>query len=180
MNRVFGRSHRFCSDNALRAYRPSSSSAAGGIPSSRVEALHSAPLRPSSCGRWSPEVDRADPAPVLLEHDARVLKRAARLSLAQEGTVQVAVISLLDLGVGDQVIEAVGAADGLEVLMGRARARSCSGYHGGARDPFQPGARRSPWLILTLASPHPSPFRKRATGMMAPALPGRPGRGRSP
>jgi hypothetical protein len=53
-NRVFRQNHRFCSDNTLMADRPSSSSAAGGTPSSRGEALHSAPLRPCSYGRWSP------------------------------------------------------------------------------------------------------------------------------
>ena len=53
------------------------------------------------------EVDRADPAAVLLEHDARVLERAPRLALTQEGAIQIAVISLRDLGVGDQVVEEV-------------------------------------------------------------------------
>jgi hypothetical protein len=64
------------------------------------------------------EVD-GGPAPpaVPLEHDARVLERAARLALAQEGAVQVALICLLDLGVGDQVVEEVGAADGVDVLV---------------------------------------------------------------
>jgi hypothetical protein len=70
------------------------------------------------------EVDRADPAAVLLEHDAAPLERARRLALAQEGAVQVAVIGLLDLGVGDQVVEKVGAANGMDVFVGLAPSSS--------------------------------------------------------
>jgi hypothetical protein len=63
------------------------------------------------------EVDRANLAPVLLEQDAGVLERAARLALAQESAVQIAVISLRDLGVGDQVVEKVGAADRMDMVI---------------------------------------------------------------
>jgi len=35
---------------------------------------------------------------------------AARLALAQEGAVEVALVGLLDLGMGDQVVEEVGPA----------------------------------------------------------------------
>ena len=45
-------------------------------------------------------------------------KRAARLALAQEGAVQVAVVGRRDLGVRDQVVEEVGAADRVDVLIG--------------------------------------------------------------
>ena len=45
------------------------------------------------------------------------LERTARLALAEEGAVQVAVISLRDLGMGDQVIEEIRAAHGVDVLI---------------------------------------------------------------
>jgi hypothetical protein len=55
---------------------------------------------------------------VLLEHDATILERAARLALTQEGAIRVALVRLLHLGVRDQVVEEVGAADGVDVLVG--------------------------------------------------------------
>lgn len=51
-SRIFGWPR--CVTSVAMANPPSSSSAAGGTPSSRVEAPHSAPLRPDSCGRWCP------------------------------------------------------------------------------------------------------------------------------
>jgi hypothetical protein len=57
-------------------------------------------------------------AAVLLEQDAGVLERAARLALAQELAIEPALIRLLDLGVGDHVVVEVGAADGLDILVG--------------------------------------------------------------
>jgi deoxyxylulose-5-phosphate synthase len=54
------------------------------------------------------EVNRADPAPVLLEQDARVLERSAHLALAQESAIQIGRLRLLDLGVGDQVVGEAG------------------------------------------------------------------------
>jgi hypothetical protein len=51
--------------------------------------------------------------------------------LAQEGPAQVALVRLLDLGVGDQVVEEVGAADGVGYTAARrAHLESCAIYRG--------------------------------------------------
>jgi hypothetical protein len=61
----------------------------------------------------------ADLAAVLLEQDAGIFERAPRLSLAQEGAVQVALVSLFDLGVGDQVVKEVRTADRMDMVVRR-------------------------------------------------------------
>jgi hypothetical protein len=63
------------------------------------------------------EVDGADWPRDSSNTEARTLERPARLALAQEGAVQVPVIRLRNLRVRDQVVEGVGAADGVDVLV---------------------------------------------------------------
>jgi hypothetical protein len=66
------------------------------------------------------------------------------LALAQEGAIEVALVRLLDLGVGDQVVEEVGAADGMDVLV-RLGAQLVLDLGGGCRG--------SSWLTEVASSP---------------------------
>ena len=65
------------------------------------------------------EVDRAGRPRYSLEQDAGVLERAARLALAQEGAIQVALVRFLDLRMRDQFVKDVRTTDHINMVAGR-------------------------------------------------------------